>query len=60
MSKINKDINDNKKYYKKYKNYFIYAYNKDYYKNKQTNNYQNTENLKFIKIKNWYLKYAPL
>ena len=44
-----------------YENYFTYAYNKDSYKKKKiVKNLANTENLKFTKIKNRHLKYAPL
>jgi hypothetical protein len=44
-----------------YKNYFIYAYNKDFYKGKKNSKNQvNIENLKFTKLKNRHLKYAPL
>ena len=44
-----------------YKNYFIYAYNKDYYKNKELLKYLiKIQNLKFIKINiSWHLKFAP-
>jgi ABC-type Fe3+ transport system substrate-binding protein len=42
-----------------YKNYFIYAYNKDYYKNKKSSK-KSSKHRKSTKIKNWHLKYAPL
>jgi hypothetical protein len=42
-----------------YKNYFIYAYNKELYK-KIVKSHQNINSQKFIKIKNRHLKYATL
>ena len=43
-----------------YENYFIYAIIKNIILIKLVGNQQNTENLKFTKIKNRHLKYAPL
>ena len=41
-------------------NYFTYAYNKYSYKSKENSKKSSKHRIKFIKIKNRHLKYAPL